>query len=79
MTKIYKTCNEAKLGYYAQHSLQVNWIAYWGSSDLIELLSLAKREVIKPVFPKHFKLVQATDALQMLKDGKKLGRGVINP
>jgi alcohol dehydrogenase, propanol-preferring len=54
--------------------------SYTGSlSDLIELVSLAKRGVIKPVVSNRFKLHQATEALQMLKDGKILGRGVINP
>jgi alcohol dehydrogenase, propanol-preferring len=54
--------------------------SYTGSlSDLIELVSLAKRGVIKPVVSNRFKLNQATEALQMLKDGKILGRGIINP
>jgi propanol-preferring alcohol dehydrogenase len=54
--------------------------SYTGSlSDLIELVSLAKRGVINPVVSNRFKLGQATEALQMLKDGKILGRGVINP
>ena len=54
--------------------------SYTGSlSDLIELVSLAKRGVIEPVVSHRFKLSQATHALQMLKDGKILGRGVINP
>ena len=54
--------------------------SYTGTiSDLIELVSLAKRGVIKPVVSNRFKLDQATDALTMLKDGKILGRGVINP
>ena len=54
--------------------------SYTGTlSDLIELVSLAKRGVIKPVVSNRFKLDQATEALQMLKDGKILGRGVINP
>jgi propanol-preferring alcohol dehydrogenase len=54
--------------------------SYTGSlSDLIELVSLAKRGVIKPVVSNRFKLDQSTEALQMLKDGKILGRGVINP
>ena len=47
--------------------------------DLIELVSLAKRGVIKPVISNQFKLDQATEALEMLKEGKILGRGVINP
>jgi alcohol dehydrogenase, propanol-preferring len=54
--------------------------SYTGSlNDLIELVSLAKRGIIKPVVSNRFKLNQATEALQMLKDGKILGRGVINP
>jgi propanol-preferring alcohol dehydrogenase len=54
--------------------------SYTGSlSDLIELVSLAKRGIIKPVVSNRFKLDQATEALQMLKDGNILGRGVINP
>jgi len=54
--------------------------SYTGSlSDLIELVSLAKRGVINPVVSNRFKLGQATEALQMLKDGEILGRGIINP
>ncbi len=54
--------------------------SYTGTlSDLIELVSLAERGVIKPVVSNRFKLEQATEALTMLKDGKILGRGVINP
>ena len=54
--------------------------SYTGTiSDLIELVSLAKRGVIKPVVSNRFKLDQATEALTMLKDGKILGRGVMNP
>jgi len=54
--------------------------SYTGTiNDLIELVSLAKRGVIKPVVSNRFKLDQATEALTMLKNGKVLGRGVINP
>jgi propanol-preferring alcohol dehydrogenase len=54
--------------------------SYTGNmTDLIELVSLAKRAVIKPIVSNRFKLDQATEALQMLKEGKILGRGVINP
>jgi len=54
--------------------------SYTGTlSDMIELVSLAKREVIKPVVSEKFKLDQATEALSKLKDGKIAGRGVINP
>ena len=54
--------------------------SYTGSmNDLIELVSLAKRGIIKPVISNRFRLDEATKALEMLKDGKILGRGVINP
>src|ERR671919_926262 len=54
--------------------------SYTGTlSELVELVSLAERDVIKPVVSNRFKLDQAGEALQMLKDGKLVGRGVINP
>jgi propanol-preferring alcohol dehydrogenase len=54
--------------------------SYTGSiSEMVELVSLAKRGVIKPVVSGKFKLNQATEALTMLKDGKIIGRGIINP
>lgn len=72
-------------------SLQLNLVAiptraykiigsYTGSmNDLIELVSLAKRGVIKPIISNRFKLNQATEALKMLKEGKIVGRGILNP
>jgi propanol-preferring alcohol dehydrogenase len=54
--------------------------SYTGNmNDLIELVSLAKRGIIKPIISNKFKLEEATKALKMLKNGKILGRGVINP
>jgi propanol-preferring alcohol dehydrogenase len=54
--------------------------SYTGSlEDLVELVSLAERGVIKQVVSNRFKLDQAGEALQMLKEGKIVGRGVINP
>ena len=54
--------------------------SYTGSmNDLIELVSLAKRGIIKPIISNKFKLDEATKSLKMLRDGKILGRGVINP
>ena len=54
--------------------------SYTGSiNDLIELVSLAKRDIIKPIISNKFKLEEATKALKMLKDGKILARCVINP
>ena len=53
--------------------------SYTGTlNDMIELVSLAKRGIIKPLVSNRFKLNQATEALTMLKEGKILGRGVIN-
>jgi propanol-preferring alcohol dehydrogenase len=46
---------------------------------MIELVSLANRGLVKPVVSNRFKLDQAGEGLQMLKDGKIVGRGVINP
>jgi propanol-preferring alcohol dehydrogenase len=54
--------------------------SYTGSlNDLNELVSLAKRKIIKPLVSDKFKLDQATEALSKLKDGKIMGRGIINP
>jgi propanol-preferring alcohol dehydrogenase len=54
--------------------------SYTGTlTDLVELVSLAERKIIRPVVSDKFKLDQATEALSMLKDGKIVGRGVINP
>jgi propanol-preferring alcohol dehydrogenase len=46
---------------------------------LIEIISLVKRKVIKPVVSNQFRLEQAIDALEMLRVGKIIGRSVINP
>jgi propanol-preferring alcohol dehydrogenase len=54
--------------------------SYTGTlTDLVELVSLAERKIIRPVVSDKFKLDQATEALSKLKDGKIVGRGVINP
>ncbi|MGI0065579.1 MAG: alcohol dehydrogenase [Nitrosotalea sp.] len=54
--------------------------SYTGSlTDMIELVSLAQRGIIKPVVSNRFKLSEATTALTMLKEGKITGRGIINP
>jgi alcohol dehydrogenase, propanol-preferring len=47
--------------------------------DMVELVSLAKRGIIKPLVSSRFKLNQLIEALSMLKEGKIPGRGVINP
>ena len=54
--------------------------SYTGNiTELVELVSLAKRGVIRPIISNRFKLNQATEALTMLKNGNILGRGIINP
>jgi D-arabinose 1-dehydrogenase-like Zn-dependent alcohol dehydrogenase len=54
--------------------------SYTGSlEDMVELVSLAERGAIKLVVSNRFKLDQAGEALQMLKDGKIVVRGIINP
>jgi propanol-preferring alcohol dehydrogenase len=54
--------------------------SYTGTmADLIELVSLAERGIIKPIVSDRFKLEQATEALEKLKAGQVIGRGVINP
>ena len=54
--------------------------SYTGTlTELVELVSLARRGVIKPVISDKFKLGQATEALTALRAGKIVGRGVINP
>jgi propanol-preferring alcohol dehydrogenase len=72
---------ELKLGLVSMPTRAYRLIgSYTGNlNDLVELVSLAKRRVIEPVVSNKFKLEQATQALQMLKDGKILGRAVINP
>jgi propanol-preferring alcohol dehydrogenase len=54
--------------------------SYTGTlADMTELISLADRKIIKPVISDKFKLDQATEALSKLKEGKIIGRGVLNP
>jgi alcohol dehydrogenase, propanol-preferring len=72
---------ELKLGLVSMPTRAYRIIgSYTGTiHDLIELVSLAKRGVVKPVIGGRFKLDQATEALTMLTKGKIIGRGIINP
>ncbi|HJT48754.1 MAG TPA: alcohol dehydrogenase [Nitrososphaeraceae archaeon] len=72
---------ELKLNLISMPTRAYNLIgSYTGSiSEMVELVSLARRGVIKPVISERFRLEQATEALSKLKDGKITGRGVINP
>ena len=54
--------------------------AYTGNyNDMIELVDLAKRRVIKPIVSKHYSMDEATNALEDLKNRKIIGRSVITP
>lgn len=54
--------------------------SYTGNlTELSELVSLAKRGLIKPIVSDRFNLEQSTEALTKLKEGKIMGRGVITP
>lgn len=54
--------------------------AYTGNyNDMLELIGLAKRGVIKSVVSKKYPLAEANNALEDLKNRKILGRAVINP
>lgn len=54
--------------------------AYTGNfDDMVELIELAKKGIIKPVISKRYSLDDANQALQDLKDRKIIGRAVINP
>jgi propanol-preferring alcohol dehydrogenase len=54
--------------------------AYTGNyNDMVELLELAKKGIIKQVISERYTLDQATNALEKLKQRKIIGRAVINP
>ena len=54
--------------------------AYTGNyADMVELIKLAKKGVIKPVISKRYSIDQANEALENLKARKIIGRAVINP
>ena len=54
--------------------------AYTGNyNDMVELIELAKKGVIKPVISKRYSIDEANEALENLKARKIIGRAVINP
>ncbi len=54
--------------------------AYTGNyNDMVELIDLAKKGVIKPVISKRYSIDDANEALENLKARKIIGRAVINP
>lgn len=54
--------------------------AYTGNyKDMVELVDLAKKGKIKPMISKRYSISDANTALEDLKEGKIVGRAVINP
>jgi propanol-preferring alcohol dehydrogenase len=54
--------------------------AYTGNyDDMVELLALARKGILKPVISKRYSLDEANVALEDLKARKIIGRAVINP
>lgn len=54
--------------------------AYTGNyDDMVELIGLARRGVIKPVISKRYPLDEANSALEDLRNHKIMGRAVIRP
>jgi propanol-preferring alcohol dehydrogenase len=54
--------------------------AYTGNyDDMVELIELAKKAVIKPVISNRYSIDEANEALENLKARKIIGRAVINP
>ena len=53
--------------------------SYTGNlGDLVELVSLAKKNTVKSIVSKKFKLDEANDALNQLRQGRIIGRAVIS-
>jgi propanol-preferring alcohol dehydrogenase len=54
--------------------------AYTGNyNDLVELVDLAKKGIIKPLVSKRYVLDEANNALEDLKNRKVIGRAIITP
>ena len=47
--------------------------------NMMSSLEVARGGIVKPIVSNRFNLNQATEDLQILKDGKIIGRGVTNP
>ena len=54
--------------------------AYTGNyNDLVELIDLAKKGIIKPIVSKRYVLDEANNALEDLRSRKVIGRAIIIP
>ncbi len=48
-------------------------------ADLVELVALAKRGIVKSIVARRFSIDEANNALNELKEGKIIGRAIISP
>ena len=54
--------------------------AYTGNyNDLVELVDLAKKGIVKPIVSKRYVLDEANNALEDLRNRKVIGRAIITP
>ena len=54
--------------------------AYTGNyNDLVELVDLARKGIVKPIVSKRYVLDEANNALEDLKSRKIIGRAIITP
>ena len=48
-------------------------------NDLVELIDLAKKGIVKPIVSKRYVLDEANNALEDLRNRKVIGRAIITP
>ena len=60
-------------------ALHINRILYWDTKRYGGIGIVGKKRCNKSIVSDTSKLSKATEALSKLKDGKIIGRGVINP
>jgi len=61
------------------YELTISGVKVGTHKDLIDLVMLAKKGIVKPITTKTFKLEEVNEALEQLKRGQILGRSVIKP
>ncbi|MEM3629523.1 MAG: alcohol dehydrogenase catalytic domain-containing protein [Candidatus Bathyarchaeia archaeon] len=61
------------------YELTISGVKVGTHKDLVDLVELAKRGVVKSVTTKTFKLEEVNEAFEQIKGGRILGRSVIKP
>ncbi len=61
------------------YELTISGVKVGTHKDLIDLVMLAKKGIVKSITTKTFKLDEVNEALEQLKRGQILGRSVIKP